>query len=86
MSVRAKFRCTEKTSRSSASGYGEKPQPVDTEEVTLVAVMGDENKEWSKWTPSGSLKMQINNPAALAAFEVGKDYFLDFTPAEPPAP
>ena len=80
MNVRAKFRCIEKSSRSSTSGYGD-AKPVDTEEVTLVAVQGDENKEWSKWTPSGSLKMQINNPAALEQFVVGKDYFIDITPA-----
>lgn len=79
--VRAKFRCTSKTSRTSAGSYGE-PKPVDTEEVTLNAVSGEENKEWSKWTPSGELRMQITNPAALAQFEVGKDYFLDFSPAE----
>jgi hypothetical protein len=81
--VRAKFRCTEKTSRTSTGGYGPTPpQPVDTEEVKLQAVMGDENKEWSKWTPSGLLTMSITNPEALAQFEVGKDYFLDFTPVE----
>lgn len=79
--VRAKFRCVEKTSRTSSSGYGD-PKPVDTEEVKFQAVMGDENKEWSKWTPSGSLSMSITNPAALEQFVVGKDYFLDFTPAE----
>lgn len=83
--VRAKFRCTRKTSSTSSNGYGPAPStPVDTEEVELMAVMGDDNKEWSKWTPSGSLKMQINNPDAIAQFEVGKDYFLDFTPAFKP--
>ncbi len=81
MPVRAKFRCTEKTSRTCDSGYGP-PKPVDTEEVTLMPVAGDENKEWSKWTPSGSLKMQINNPAALEQLVVGKDYFIDITPVE----
>ena len=80
MAVRAKFRCTSKTSRTSAGSYGP-AKPVDTEEVTLAAVMGDENKEWSQWTPSGNLSMTINNPKALEQFEVGKDYFLDFTPA-----
>ncbi len=81
--VRAKFRCTAKTSRTQSGSYGPTPTPpVDTEEVQFQAVMGDENKEWSKWTPSGQVTMTINNPAALAQFEVGKDYFLDFTPAD----
>lgn len=45
---------------------------------------GDEeaNKSWSKWTPSGSLEMAITNPEAIAKFEIGKSYFLDFTPAD----
>lgn len=79
--VRAKFRCTRKAQVRSASGYGS-PGPVDQEEVTLSAVMGDENKKWSRYTPSGHLEMTITNPVALARFEVGKDYYLDFTPVE----
>lgn len=80
MAVRAKFRCTEKLKRTSAGSYGT-PQPADTEEVHLAAVMGDENKEWSRWTPSGQLRMTITNPQALDQFEVGKDYYLDISPA-----
>ena len=65
--VRAKFHCESK----------------DGELVTLRACIdGEENKEWSKWTPHGELRITISNPAALAAFEAGKDYFLDFTPAD----
>jgi hypothetical protein len=63
--VRAKFRCEQK----------------DGENVLFRAcIEGEENKEWSRWTPAGTIQMTINNPTALAAFEVGKDYFLDFTP------
>jgi hypothetical protein len=76
--VRAKFRCTSKNIRTSAGPFG-MATPVDTEEVHLEAVQGEENKEWSKWTPCGQLSMTINNPGALDAFEVGKDYYLDFT-------
>jgi hypothetical protein len=39
------------------------------------------NKSWSKWTPSGQVQMQITNPEASGQFEVGKPYFVDFTPA-----
>jgi hypothetical protein len=79
--VRAKFRCTEKTQRTSASNYGE-AKPVDSEEVRLLPVSGPGNESWSKWTPGGEIRMTINNPAAVAAFDVGKDYFVDFTAAE----
>lgn len=44
------------------------------------AVVGGspENKEFFAATPSGDLKMTVRSPM----FEVGKQYFLDFTPAE----
>lgn len=80
MTVRAKMRCTRKTQSTSASNYGE-AKPCDTEEVELQPLVGPGNEEWSKWTPAGSVKLQINNPAAIGQFEVGKEYFVDFTPA-----
>jgi hypothetical protein len=52
--------------------------------VKLAAVYGDGkgNETWSKYTPQGSLEMTITNPAAIEAFELGKSYFLDITPAD----
>jgi hypothetical protein len=52
--------------------------------VKLAAVYGDGkgNEDWSKWTPQGALEMTITNPAAVEAFELGKSYFLDITPAD----
>lgn len=41
-----------------------------------------EDRRFSEATPSGSLTMYVNNPAAIAQFEIGKSYYLDFTPAE----
>lgn len=31
-------------------------------------------------TPTGKFEMQCNNPKALAQFEVGKSYYVDFNP------
>lgn len=72
MNVRAKFRCQSVTTHA---GGGE--------EVRLSAVSPDseDNKAWSKWTPSGELSMYISNEAAHGAFEPGVDYFLDITKA-----
>jgi hypothetical protein len=75
--VRAKFRVTKVTTTC----YGA-AQP-DSTIVSFSAVSDDANKTWSKWTPSGELQMQINNPAALEQFKIGEFYFLDFTPAPP---
>lgn len=79
MNVRAKFRVTEKTNRAAYSKDG-KP----TCSVKLSAVNGDkkENESWAKYTPCGDLTMSIDNPEAYDAFELGKEYFLDFTPVE----
>ena len=41
------------------------------------------NFQWSQATPSGTLKMQINNPACFGAFVAGQEYDILFTPARP---
>ena len=61
------------------SNYGTGPQYSDT--VKLTAVAGDENKTWSKYTPSGSVELTISNPEAFDQFKIGEFYFVDFTRA-----
>ncbi|PVE25420.1 hypothetical protein DC522_05865 [Microvirga sp. KLBC 81] len=75
MNVRAKFKC-----QQIVRTHG---NPEGSAEVRLTAATsGEANKEWSKWTPSGSITMLITNPSAIEAFELGKEYYVDFTPAE----
>ncbi len=40
------------------------------------------NKSWTKWTPSGEVKLDITNPEALKEFEVGKFYGSTFEKLE----
>ena len=40
-----------------------------------------ENRLFWEATPSGSIQLSINNPLGAEVFEVGKDYYVDFTPA-----
>lgn len=71
--LRAKFRCVSVL-------VGE-----EFRELTLVPVYGESgsaNAQWSKWTPSGELKMRIDNPKAFDVIEVGKEFYLDLTPPE----
>lgn len=42
-----------------------------------------ENVRFTKATPWGNIRLGIDNPAALSQFEVGKQYYVDFTPASP---
>jgi hypothetical protein len=79
MPVKAKFRCTNVS--TSATNYGSTPGAIEAKTVTLNPVCDEHNKEWSKWTPSGEIKMTINNPAAFDQFTPGECYFVDFTPA-----
>lgn len=53
--------------------------------VTFTAVSDtttEENKRFTKYTPSGTLTMSIDNPLAVEQFELGKYYYVDFNPAE----
>ena len=78
MNVRAKFFCGRK---SEDQAY---PNTAKYNVVELSPASGKGNEDWSAATPNGKIEMTINNPTALAAFEVGKSYFVDFTPAEVP--
>lgn len=74
MTVRAKFQCNSI----------QKSQDNSTAVVHLIAVTtgSTENESWSKYTPSGQLQMVISNPAAAEQFELGKEYFIDISPAD----
>ncbi len=75
--IRAKVKVTSvKRSVNAEGNYA-------NEEIELSAVYGDseENKKWSKWTPSAQFKLQINNEAAFGKLPVGKEFYIDFIPA-----
>lgn len=74
--VRCKMIVTEK--KNMMSQWGDK-RPTCS--VKLSAVQGEENKTWAKYTPSGSIELQIDNPNAYEAFVLGQTYFVDFRPA-----
>lgn len=40
-----------------------------------------ENYSWSQATPGGEISMFITNPAAAGAFELNKEYIVQFEPA-----
>lgn len=96
MSVRAKFKCTG-YSASQNSTFPHKdeagkpdytrPETVEMRTVKLSPVYGnsDPNHENTKFwnaSPSGSIELGTVNPAAWQAFEMGKEYYVDFTPVE----
>lgn len=78
MSVRAKF----KVDSIERSSYGS--EELQTIKLSPVYGNGDpnhENTKFFRYTPSGHIHLGTVNPAAGNQFELGKEYYIDFTPA-----
>lgn len=83
--VRAKFRC-DRIEKQVGSRYNEVTKAYDKIEVSSIVMLpvtanSPENKEFYASTPSGQITLGIVNPEVAATFELGKEYFVDFTPA-----
>lgn len=88
MSVRAKFRVRSITRQQ---GYGRLPDgtngPVEVRTVHLdpVSAGNDPNHENAKFwaaSPSGSIDLGCANLQAAEVFELGQEFYVDFTRAE----
>lgn len=75
--IRCKFKCIN-------VNVPEKDTPEATASLELVPVYANskENKRFFKYTPGGEIKLQVVNPEAAKQFEIGKEYYVDFTAAE----
>lgn len=71
--VRAKFRLAEVTSFGNTGMQKFKFSAVQDTSIP-------EDAQFTKYTPSGTLEMSVDNPPAQAQFKVGDYYYLDFTP------
>lgn len=70
--VKAKFKCT---------GVEEPTQTNENRVIALHAVTdgSEENKSFSKYTPSGQVLLNISpETQAYDFFEAGKEYYLNF--------
>ncbi len=67
--VRAKFTCTHKSD--------------DGREIQFCPVYSgsEENKKFFEATPGGDIVMFTVNPEASQYFEIGKEYYVDFSRA-----
>ena len=72
MTVRAKFKCTQITETEGG---------LKTVKLMPVSSGSEENKQFFKYTPAGSIDLSTVNPEAAAQFVPGREYFVDFTPA-----
>ena len=80
MAIRAKVVCMSRLERP-VNGTRVDPASGCYREIEFQAVTGsgEENKSFSKWTPTLGLKMTVTNPDA--DFEVGREYYIDFVKA-----
>lgn len=79
MSVRAKFR----VQSVEDYGYSKKIKFGTVYEGELGA--NEENKRFTKATPSGECWMTVDNPYAADQFTPNTEWYVDFTPASKPA-
>ncbi len=76
MTVRAKFK---------VDSIEPEYEGLVTIRLSPVVKMDDpenENNQYWKYTPSGQIILGVVNPAASDQFEIGKEYYVDFTSAE----
>ena len=76
MNVRAKFIVNTITRQK----YG---NDSEMQTIGLTPVMGgsEENKTFWRYSPSGEIKLGTINAEAAAQFELGGEYYIDFTKA-----
>ena len=87
--MRAKMRVGSVRKQYRQANYG-KPENgiIESMELVMYPVGGPGNEEWNKSTPSGELKLVVNNEGAFPFIEQmpGKEFYLDITPVEESAP
>ena len=74
--VRAKFRCDSVESFVPAGTEGARTYRFTPQYDPSVP----EDQRYAKYTPSGELRIHVDNPAV--SFAPGQQYYLDLTPAE----
>ena len=84
MTVRAKFYVSEV--KQSKNNYG----GTDGELLTTIKLMpvtgnNEENKQFFRWTPSGSIDLGTVSPDVVKQFRIGDEFYIDFIRANGPA-
>ena len=87
--TRAKFVCNSITetlgSKLSADGKTYEVCKMKTVKAAPVYGNGDPEHENTKFwaaSPGGTFELNVVNPEAVKAFEVGKQFYIDITPAD----
>lgn len=73
--VRAKFKV------NSYETNLQKNEECRTVKLSAVSDGSEENKRFFKFTPNGQITIGLLTPEAWQQFELGKEYYVDFSPA-----
>lgn len=73
MTVRAKFKVVSVT---------EVEGGLKTAKLQSVTSGSPENEAFFKWTPTANIDLSTMNPVAAAEFVPGRQFYVDFVPAE----
>lgn len=76
MAVVTKFRVSRVITRMDVNGQ---PESTDIELFTVYGDDNPENKEFFKYTPSGSITVNTVNPKAAEYFNYGDEMYVTFT-------
>ena len=76
--VRAKFHVT---SITRTKHWDRSKGEIQTNKLLPVTSGSEENKAFFEASPSGSIELGTVNEEAAKVFELGKEYYIDFTPA-----
>ena len=79
MAVRAKFVVQ---SKRDSLHWDRSKGTVSTIELHPVSDGSEENKRFFEATPGGKIELGILNAEAAKQFDLGRSYYVDFTPAE----
>ena len=77
MTVRAKFKVHSITRQAGWGGAKE----CNTIKLGPVTSGSDENKSFYASTPSGSIEIGVVHKEVSDRFEIGQEFYVDFTPA-----
>lgn len=81
MVVRAKFYVSE-VKQSKWNSYGNaEGELLTTIKLNPVTGNSEENKQFFRWSPAGSIDLGTVNPAVVEQFHIGDEFYVDFTPA-----
>lgn len=80
ISMRAKVRVTGATKHSDT--YEALTFSFPSKDGAYPADGSDEDQQFSRWTPSGSLSISVTNPNLIGRFKVGDTFYLDFVPVD----